>query len=260
MTKLVFTALEDLELSSKLKSRSTNMFALGLLYWLYERSLDSTLNFLKTKFKTKPEIIEANVKALKAGYYYGETVEAIKTTFRVSEAKLSKGIYRNIMGNESLSLGLIAAAQKAKLNLFFGGYPITPASDILHHLSKHKNFGIKTFQAEDEIAGICSALGASFSGDLAVTASSGPGIALKAEAIGLAMITELPLVIINIQRGGPSTGLPTKTEQADLMQAMYGRNGEAPVVVLACQSPSDCFETAFTACKIALEFKMPVIL
>ena len=260
MTKLVFTALEDLELSSKLKSRSTNMFALGLLYWLYERSLDSTLNFLKTKFKTKPEIIEANVKALKAGYYYGETVEAIKTTFRVSEAKLSKGIYRNIMGNESLSLGLIAAAQKAKLNLFFGGYPITPASDILHHLSKHKNFGIKTFQAEDEIAGICSALGASFSGDLAVTASSGPGIALKGEAIGLGVITELPLVVINIQRGGPSTGLPTKTEQSDLNQAMFGRNGECPAVVIACQSPSDCFETAFTACKIALEFMMPVIL
>ncbi len=260
MTKLVFTALEDLELSSKAKSRSTNMFALGLLYWLYERDLDSTLNFLKTKFKNKPEIIDANTKALKAGYYYGETVEVIKTTFKVSEATLDKGTYRNIMGNESLSLGLIAAANKAKLDLFFGGYPITPASDILHHLSKYKNFGIKTFQAEDEIAGICSALGASFSGDLAITASSGPGIALKGEAIGLGVITELPIVIVNIQRGGPSTGLPTKTEQSDLNQAMFGRNGECPTVVIACQSPSDCFETAFTACKIALEFMVPVML
>ena len=260
MNDLVFTALKDMGLSSKIMSRSTNMFALGLLYWLYERNLDSTVKFLETKFKSKPEIIDANVKALKTGYYYGETVEAIKTTFRVPEADLEKGTYRNIMGNEALSLGLIAASERANLDLFFGGYPITPASDILHHLSKYKNFGIKTFQAEDEIAGICSALGASFSGDLSVTASSGPGIALKGEAIGLAVITELPIVVINIQRGGPSTGLPTKTEQSDLNQAMYGRNGECPSVVLACQSPSDCFKTAFEACKIALEFMVPVML
>ena len=260
MNDLVFTALKDMGLSSKVMSRSTNMFALGLLYWLYERNLDSTINFLEKKFKNKPEIVDSNIKALKTGYYYGETVEAVKTTFRVPAAELEKGTYRNIMGNEALSLGLIAAANKANLNLFFGGYPITPASDILHYLSKHKNFGVKTFQAEDEISGICSALGASFSGDLAITASSGPGIALKGEAIGLAVITELPIVVINIQRGGPSTGLPTKTEQADLNQAMYGRNGECPSVVLACQSPSDCFETAFMACKIALEFMVPVIL
>jgi len=260
MNELVNTALEDIDLPSKMKSRSTNMFALGLLYWLYERELDSTIKFLESKFKSKPEIVQANTKALKTGFNYGETVEAIRTTFKVSKAKLDKGTYRNIMGNECLTLGLIAAAQKADLDLFFGGYPITPASDILHILSKYKNFGIKTFQAEDEIAGICSALGAAFTGDLGVTASSGPGIALKGEAMGLAVITEMPIVVINIQRGGPSTGLPTKTEQSDLNQAMFGRNGECPAVVIACQSPSDCFETAFEACKIALEFMVPVVL
>ena len=260
MNELVNTALEDIDLPSKMKSRSTNMFALGLLYWLYERELDSTIKFLESKFKSKPEIVKANIKALKTGYNYGETVEAIRTTFKVSKAKLDKGTYRNIMGNECLTLGLIAAAKQANLDLFFGGYPITPASDILHILSKYKNFGIKTFQAEDEIAGICSALGAAFTGDLAVTASSGPGIALKGEAIGLGVITELPIVIINVQRGGPSTGLPTKTEQSDLNQVMFGRNGECPAVVIACQSPSDCFETAFEACKIALEFMVPVVL
>ncbi len=260
MNELVNTALENVDLPSKLKSRSTNMFALGLLYWVYERNLDSTINFLAKKFKSKPAIVEANTISLKAGYNYGDTIEAIRTTYRVSEAKLSKGTYRNIMGNECLTLGLIAAANKANLDLFFGGYPITPASDILHILSKYKNFGIKTFQAEDEIAGICSALGAAFTGDLAITASSGPGIALKGEAMGLGIITELPIVIINIQRGGPSTGLPTKTEQSDLNQAMYGRNGECPAVVIAAQSASDCFDTAFEACKIALEFMLPVIL
>ena len=260
MTGLVAEALKDLGLSSKLMARSTNMFALGLLYWLYERELDSTIKFLESKFKSKPEIVKANVKALKTGHNYGETVEAIRTTFKVSKAKLDKGTYRNIMGNECLTLGLIAASQKAGLDLFFGGYPITPASDILHILSKYKNFGIKTFQAEDEIAGICSALGAAFTGDLGITASSGPGIALKGEAMGLGVITELPIVVINIQRGGPSTGLPTKTEQSDLNQAMFGRNGECPAVVIACQSPSDCFETAFEACKIALEFMVPVVL
>ncbi len=248
MNNLVNKALEDIDLPSKIKSRSTNMFALGLLYWLYERDVDSTIKFLETKFKSKPEIVKANIKALKTGLNYGETIEAIRTTFKVSKASLKKGTYRNIMGNECLTLGLIAAANKSNLDLFFGGYPITPASDILHILSKYKNYGIKTFQAEDEIAGICSALGAAFAGDLAVTASSGPGIALKGEAIGLGIITELPIVIINIQRGGPSTGLPTKTEQSDLNQAMYGRNGECPAVVIAAQSPSDCFQTAYEAC------------
>lgn len=260
MNELVNTALENVDLPSKMKSRSTNMFALGILYWIYERSLDSTIDFLNKKFKSKPAIIEANTIALKAGYNYGDTIEAIRTTYRVTEAKLKKGTYRNIMGNECLTLGLIAAANKANLDLFFGGYPITPASDILHILSKYKNYGIKTFQAEDEIAGICSALGAAFTGDLAITASSGPGIALKGEAMGLGIITELPIVVINIQRGGPSTGLPTKTEQSDLNQAMYGRNGECPAVVIAAQSASDCFETAFEACKIALEFMVPVVL
>ena len=260
MNELVNTALENVDLPSKMKSRSTNMFALGILYWIYERKLDSTIEFLNQKFKSKPQIIEANTIALKAGYNYGDTIEAIRTTYRVSQAKLNKGTYRNIMGNECLTLGLIAAANKAKLDLFFGGYPITPASDILHILSKYKNYGIKTFQAEDEIAGICSVLGAAFAGDLAVTASSGPGIALKGEAMGLGIITELPLVIINIQRGGPSTGLPTKTEQSDLNQAMFGRNGECPSVVIAAQSASDCFDTAFEACKIALEFMVPVVL
>ena len=260
MNELVNTALENVDLPSKMKSRSTNMFALGILYWIYERKLDSTIEFLNQKFKSKPQIIEANTIALKAGYNYGDTIEAIRTTYRVSQAKLNKGTYRNIMGNECLTLGLIAAANKAKLDLFFGGYPITPASDILHILSKYKNYGIKTFQAEDEIAGICSILGAAFAGDLAVTASSGPGIALKGEAMGLGIITELPLVIINIQRGGPSTGLPTKTEQSDLNQAMFGRNGECPAVVIAAQSASDCFDTAFEACKIALEFMVPVVL
>ena len=260
MNELVNTALENVDLPSKMKSRSTNMFALGILYWIYERELDSTIEFLNQKFKSKPAIIEANTIALQAGYNYGDTIEAIRTTYRVSQAKLNKGTYRNIMGNECLTLGLIAAANKAKLDLFFGGYPITPASDILHILSKYKNYGIKTFQAEDEIAGICSALGAAFTGDLAITASSGPGIALKGEAMGLGIITELPIVVINIQRGGPSTGLPTKTEQSDLNQAMYGRNGECPAVVIAAQSASDCFDTAFEACKIALEFMVPVVL
>ena len=260
MNDLVNKALEDIDLPSKMKSRSTNMFALGLLYWLYERNIDSTIQFLETKFKSKPEIVKANVKALKTGLNYGETIEAIRTTFKVSKATLKKGTYRNIMGNECLTLGLIAAANKSNLDLFFGGYPITPASDILHILSKYKNYGIKTFQAEDEIAGICSALGAAFVGDLSVTASSGPGIALKGEAMGLGIITELPIVVINIQRGGPSTGLPTKTEQSDLNQAMFGRNGECPAVVIAAQSPSDCFDTAYEACKIALEFMVPVVL
>ena len=260
MTKLVATALEDLDLSPKLKARSTNMFALGLLYWLYERDMDSSITFISKKFAKKPEIVEANVKALKTGYFYGETIEAIKTTYRVPKAEFAKGTYRNIMGNHASALGLVAAAEKAGLNLFYGGYPITPASDILHYLANYKNFGIKTFQAEDEIAGVCSAIGAAFAGDLAVTASSGPGIALKGEALGLAVMTELPLVVVNVQRGGPSTGLPTKTEQSDLFQAMYGRNGECPMVVVAPATPSDCFYVAFEACRIALEHMIPVMI
>ncbi len=260
MTGLVNTALEDTDLSPKLKARCSNMFALGLLYWLYNRDFDTTLDFLNKKFKSKPDIVEANTKALKAGYYYGETIEAVRTTYRVPKAKFEKGVYRNILGNQAIGLGLLAASEKSGRNLFFGGYPITPASDILHHLATFKNYGVKTFQAEDEIAGVCSAIGAAFAGDLAVTASSGPGIALKGEALGLAIMTELPLVVVNIQRGGPSTGLPTKTEQADLLQAMYGRNSEAPLVVIASESPSDCFRAAFEAAKIALEHMIPVML
>ncbi len=259
MTQLVTTALADSGLTPKLMARSTNMFALGLLYWLYERDMDSSINFIKKKFAKKPEIIDANIKALKTGYYYGETIEVIKTTYRVPKAEFDKGTYRNIMGNHATALGLVAAAEKSNLDLFYGGYPITPASDVLHYLSNYKNFGIKTFQAEDEIAGVCSAIGAAFAGDLAVTASSGPGIALKGEALGLAVMTELPLVVVNVQRGGPSTGLPTKTEQSDLFQAMYGRNGECPMVVLAPSTPADCFDIAFEACKIALEHMIPVM-
>ena len=260
MTKLVATALEDLGLSSKLKARSTNMFALGLLYWLYGRSLDSSINFIQKKFAKAPDIVEANLKALNSGYYYGETLEVIKTTYRVNKAKFEKGKYRNIMGNNALALGLLTAAQRSGLDLYYGGYPITPASDILHYLAQYKSFGVKTFQAEDEIAGVVSAIGAAFAGNLAITATSGPGVALKSEALGLAVITELPLVLVNVQRGGPSTGLPTKTEQSDLNQAIYGRNGEAPMVVLAAATPSDCFIMAYESCRIALKYMIPVIL
>jgi 2-oxoglutarate ferredoxin oxidoreductase subunit alpha len=260
MTKLVATALEKIELSSKLKARSTNMFALGLLYWLYGRSLDSSVNFIQKKFAKAPDIVEANIKALNTGYYYGETLEVIKTTYRVNKAKFEKGKYRNIMGNNALAFGLLTAAQRSGLDLYYGGYPITPASDILHYLAQYKSFGVKTFQAEDEIAGVVSAIGAAFAGDLAITATSGPGVALKSEALGLAVITELPLVLVNVQRGGPSTGLPTKTEQSDLNQAIYGRNGEAPMVVLAPATPSDCFMMAYEACRIALKYMIPVIL
>jgi len=260
MTDLVKKALEDFELTPKEKARSTNMFALGLLYWLYERDIQTTIDFLNKKFAKKPLISKSNVKSLKTGFYYGETIEAIKTTYRVDKADFEKGKYRNIMGNHALSLGLVVASKKADIDLFFGGYPITPASDILKYLANYKHFGIKTFQAEDEIAAITSALGAAFTGNLSVTASSGPGIALKGEAIGLGVITELPLIILNIQRGGPSTGLPTKTEQSDLFQAMYGRNGDCPCVVIAANSPSDCFYTAIEAAQIALRHMIPVML
>ena len=260
MTSLVTTALKESGLSSKIMQRSTNMFALGLLYWLYGRSRDSSIKFLKKKFATKPEIVDANIKALNAGYYYAETIEAIKTTYKVNKASFEPGTYRNIMGNNALALGLLTASKQSNLNLFYGGYPITPASDVLHYLAQYKHFGVRTFQAEDEISGITSAIGAAFTGNIGVTATSGPGVALKTEALGLAIITELPIVLINVQRGGPSTGLPTKTEQSDLNQAMFGRNGEAPLVVLAAATPSDCFNMAYEACRIALKYMMPVIL
>ena len=258
VTKITRLALADSGLGTKEMDRSKNMFVLGYIYWMYNRKLDNTIEFLKEQFKKRPELIEANVKALKAGFNYGDTVEAPMNRFEVKPAPVTKGTYRSIVGNQATALALIAASQKSGLTLFYGTYPITPATDILHELSKHKNFGVKTFQAEDEIAAITSAIGASFGGALAVTASSGPGIALKGEAIGLALMQELPLVIVNIQRGGPSTGLPTKTEQADLMQALHGRNGEAPVPVIAAYSPTDCFNSAFEACRLALEFMTPV--
>lgn len=260
ITKLTREALKETSLGTKDKDRSKNMFVLGFLYWLYGRSLERTSTFLETKFAKKPEIAEANVSVLKAGYHYGETVEASLPRYEVKPAKLPKGTYRNISGNQGLAMGLIAAGRQSGLEVFYGSYPITPASDILHELARQKNFNIKTFQAEDEIAAVTSAIGASFGGSLGVTASSGPGIALKTEAIGLAVILELPLVIVNVQRGGPSTGLPTKTEQADLLQAIYGRNGEAPLPVIAAKSPSDAFDAALEASKIAVEHMTPVIL
>jgi 2-oxoglutarate ferredoxin oxidoreductase subunit alpha len=238
--------------------RSKNMFVLGFLYWLYNRSLDISIKLIKEKFAKRPELIDANIKVLQAGYNYGETSEEFASRFEVKAAKLESGTYRNIMGNQATALGLIAASQISGMKLFYGSYPITPASDILHELSKHKNFGVLTFQAEDEIAAITSAIGASFGGNLGVTASSGPGIALKTEAIGLAFMLELPLIIINVQRGGPSTGLPTKTEQADLLQAMYGRNGEAPLPIIAAQSPADCFDAVYEAARISVEHMTPI--
>jgi 2-oxoglutarate ferredoxin oxidoreductase subunit alpha len=236
------------------------MYALGLLSWMYSRPTEGTLKFLREKFAKNPDIAEANITAFKAGWNYGETTEAFGVSYQVKPAVLPPGEYRNIAGNLALSYGLIAGARRAKLPLFLGAYPITPASDILHELSKHKRFGVATFQAEDEIAGIGAALGAAFGGALGVTTSSGPGIALKAETIGLAVSLELPLVVVDVQRGGPSTGLPTKTEQSDLLQAMFGRNGEAPVPIVAPQSPSDCFDAAIEAVRIATVYKTPVIL
>ncbi|MBX7181160.1 MAG: 2-oxoacid:acceptor oxidoreductase subunit alpha [Bacteroidia bacterium] len=258
ITKMTKAALADSGLGIKEIDRTKNMFVLGFILWMYNRSLDNSLNYIKEQFKKKPEIVEANTKVLKAGYHFGETSETFMTRYQVEKATMKPGTYRNIMGNQATALGLIAAAKKAGLQLFYGTYPITPASDILHELSKHKKFGVKTFQAEDEIAAVASAIGASFGGALGVTASSGPGIALKGEAIGLALMLELPLVLINVQRGGPSTGLPTKTEQADLLQAIYGRNGESPVAVIAAQSPSDCFDTVIEATRLAVEHMLPV--
>ena len=260
MSKMVALACEDLGLTPKLVDRTKNFFALGLLFWIYDRPTQPTKDWLAIKFSKKPELVEANVRAMDAGYNYGETTEIFTTRYTVDKASLPPGTYRNVVGNYALSMVLAAAAEKSKLQLFYGGYPITPASDILHTLSAWKHLGIKTFQAEDEIAGITAVLGAAFTGSLGVTATSGPGISLKGESMGLAVMAELPLVIINVQRGGPSTGLPTKTEQSDLLQAMYGRNGEAPMPVLASSTPGDCFYAAYEACRIAIKYMTPVML
>jgi 2-oxoglutarate ferredoxin oxidoreductase subunit alpha len=260
MTSLTLGAVESIGTSKKDGQRAKNMFALGLLSWMYGRPIETSETFIREKFVSKPAIAEANVLALKAGWNYGETTEAFGTTYEVSPAKLPAGEYRQISGNTALSYGIVAAGRLAGVSVVLGSYPITPASDILHELSKHKNFDVTTLQAEDEIAGIGAALGASYGGALGVTSTSGPGLSLKSEALGLGVMTELPLLVIDVQRGGPSTGLPTKTEQADLLQALYGRNGESPVAVLAPRSPSDCFETAIEAVRIALTYRTPVIL
>jgi 2-oxoglutarate ferredoxin oxidoreductase subunit alpha len=261
MTTMTKEALKDVEgLDNKSITRSKNMFSLGMVYWMYDRSLEHTVDFFNKKFKGKPHLVEANTKVLNAGYYFAETLELIPNAYTISPAKMVPGTYRIIGGNTATAWGLLAASEKSGLELFLGSYPITPATDILHELVKHKHFGVKAFQAEDEIAGVTSAIGAAFAGDLAITTTSGPGLALKGEAIGLAMMVELPLVIINVQRGGPSTGLPTKTEQSDLLQAMYGRNGESPVIVIAASTPANCFNFAYEAARLALEHMTPVIL
>ena len=261
MTSLTKEALKDIVgLDNKSIIRSKNMFALGMVYWMYDRSTDHTINFFKKKFKSKPLIIEANTKVLNTGYYFAETMELIPNAYSISPAKMVPGTYRIIMGNTAISWGFLAAAEKSGFKLFVASYPITPASDIFNELVKHKHLGVKTLQAEDEIAAVTSAIGASFAGDLAITLTSGPGLALKGEAIGLAMIIEMPLVVVNVQRGGPSTGLPTKTEQSDLLQSLYGRNGESPVIVIAASTPANCFDFAFEAAKLTIEHMTPVIL
>ncbi|HID38070.1 MAG TPA: 2-oxoacid:acceptor oxidoreductase subunit alpha [Calditrichaeota bacterium] len=260
ITTLTREALKDLSISVKDKDRCKNFFALGMTYWMFSRPLETTIEWIDSKFKIKPELAEANKKALNAGYSFALATEIFTTSFKVQKAKKKPGKYRNITGNEAVALGLITAAKKANKELFLGSYPITPASEILHELSKYRNYDVKTFQAEDEIAGIGSAIGAAYTGALGVTTTSGPGIALKSEFMGLAVMLELPLVIVDVQRGGPSTGLPTKTEQADLLQVMYGRNGEAPIPIIAAYSPADCFRAAFEACEVALKFNMPVVL
>ena len=259
MSRLVENACRDLNLPAGTVGRTKNMFALGLCYWMYNQPLEPTIKWLKIKFSKKPNLVEANTRALHAGYAYGETERIFSTVYKVEAAKLAPGEYRNINGNYALSLGLLAASIKSNLPLFYGGYPITPASDILHKLASFRNFGVKTLQAEDEIAGISAAIGAAFAGNLAITATSGPGMALKSEALGLAVMAELPLVVINVQRGGPSTGLPTKTEQSDLFQAVMGRNGESPIPVIAPATPGDCFNVAYEACRIAIKYMTPVI-
>ena len=260
ISSMVKEALKDFGLDPKSVLRTKNMFALGMVYWLFDRKLKYTEEYFVKKFKNKPGMAEANKVALRAGYYYAETIEALASTYKILPAQIAIGTYRNINGNSAIAWGFIAAAEKAGLKLFIGSYPITPATGILEELAARKDLGVKSFQAEDEIAGICTALGASFAGNLAVTSTSGPGLALKSEAIGLAVMAELPVVIVDVQRAGPSTGLPTKTEQADLMQALYGRNGECPVVVIAASTPSDCFHFAFEAARIALEHMTPVLL
>lgn len=260
ITKTTLETLKSMNLPLKTAQKCKNFFALGVIYWLYNKSPEITLNWIEEKFKKSPELVEANTKVLKAGLYFGETTEIFDARYEVKPAELPKGIYRNLNGNEAVALGLVAAAKKAGIDLFLGSYPITPASEILQYLSGLRNYGVKTFQAEDEIAGIATAIGASFAGKLGVTSTSGPGMALKTEAIGLAVIAELPLVVVNVQRGGPSTGLPTKTEQADLFQAMFGRNGECPAAVVAASTPSDCFTMAVEAARLALKYMTPVIL
>ena len=259
VTKITREALKEFTMGTKEKDRAKNMFVLGFLYWMYNRDMDNTIRFLKEKFSGSDVIRDSNLKALMAGYNYGDTTETFTTRYSVNKSIMPVGRYRGIMGNQAVSFGLIAASQKSNLPLFLGTYPITPASDILHELSKHKSFGVKTFQAEDEIAAISSAIGASYGGSLGVTTTSGPGMALKAEAMGLAVMLEIPLVICDIQRGGPSTGLPTKTEQSDLLQAYYGRNGECPMPVIAASTPSDCFYAVYEAVRIAVEHMTPVI-
>jgi len=261
VTKLTREALKDFtDLGVKERDRAKNMFVLGYIYWMYNRNLDNTIVFLKEKFGKKDNILQSNIKVLQAGFNYGDTTETFSARYTVAKAKMEPGTYRSIMGNQALSMGLIAASEKSGLPIFLGSYPITPASDILHDLSKYKSFGIRTFQAEDEIAAITSSIGASYGGSLGITTTSGPGMALKAEAMGLAVMLEIPLIIINIQRGGPSTGLPTKTEQSDLMQAYYGRNGECPMPIISTATPSDCFDVAYEAVRIAVQHMTPVIL
>src|SRR5881296_2101594 len=260
LERLTRRSLEHLGLDAKSMDRCKNFFALGMCYWLYNRSSEPTVRWIEEKFKSKPLLMEANRLALKGGYSYCEATEAFQISYEIPPAQLTPGLYRNVSGNQALALGFVTAAQKSGLSLFLGSYPITPASDILHELSQYKNFGVITFQAEDEIAAITSAIGASYSGALAITTTSGPGMALKMEAIGLAIAVELPIVICDIQRGGPSTGLPTKTEQADLLQALFGRNSEAPIPVLAAATPGDCFWTALEASRIAIKYMVPVIL
>jgi len=259
VTKLTREALKEFTMGMKEKDRAKNMFVLGFLYWMYNRDMDNTIGFLKDKFGKKDDIMQSNIKVLQAGYNYGDTTEAIGERYTVEKAKMPVGSYRNIMGNQAVTFGLVAASQKSGLPIFLGSYPITPASDILHELSKLKTFGVRTFQAEDEIAAITSAIGAAYGGSLGITTTSGPGMALKAEAMGLAVMLEIPLIIINIQRGGPSTGLPTKTEQSDLMQAYYGRNGECPMPIVSAATPSDCFGAVYEAVRIAVQHMTPVI-
>src|SRR5215212_8005025 len=259
ITKMTREALKDYQMGTKEKDRAKNMFVLGFLYWMYGRDMKNTEKFLEEKFSKKPEILDSNLKALRAGYNYGDTTETFTTQYHVEKAKIEAGTYRSVMGNQALAYGLIAASVKSGLTIFLGTYPITPASDILHELSKYKNFGVKTYQAEDEIAGISAAIGASYGGHFGITSTSGPGLALKTEAMGLAVMLEIPLLICDIQRGGPSTGLPTKTEQSDLLQAYYGRNGECPMPVISASTPADCFDSVYEAVRIAIQHMTPVI-